>query len=77
MIWDTNTGEKVLTLVGHTKPVTCLLPIKSDSVLVSGSVDKSLRVRSILSSAYFHSSGTSTQVLALRLFQTAMTVVLR
>lgn len=43
IIWNSQTGEQQFVLSGHTRPVTCLLAIHQQT-LVSGSVDKSLRV---------------------------------
>jgi len=44
-MWDMRTGQAHRTLLGHTGPVTCL---QFDEIhVVSGSLDKSVRVRSL------------------------------
>ena len=50
IIWDIRTGKKLKTLSGHSLPVTCLLMKPGTSngespVLISGSSDKTIRVR--------------------------------
>lgn len=41
-MWDTRTGQCHRTLIGHIAPVTCLQ--FDDHFLVSGSLDKSIRI---------------------------------
>ena len=49
-MWDMRTGQAHRTLLGHTGPVTCL---QFDEIhVVSGSLDKSVRVRSLFISAH-------------------------
>jgi mitochondrial division protein 1 len=66
-MWDMRTGQAHRTLVGHTGPVTCL---QFDEIhVVSGSLDKSVRVRDRL--VVFHLSkinatGFSNQIWDLR-----------
>jgi mitochondrial division protein 1 len=49
-MWDMRTGQAHRTLLGHTGPVTCL---QFDEIhAVSGSLDKSVRVRSLFISAH-------------------------
>lgn len=43
IIWDTDSGEMLMKLEGHTLKVTCMLLVSSD-VLITGSADKSIRI---------------------------------
>lgn len=47
------TGQAHRTLLGHTAPVTCLQ--FDENHIISGSLDKSLRVRHLLSPLWFKS----------------------
>ena len=51
-MWDMRTGQAHRTLLGHTSPVTCL---QFDEIhVVSGSLDKSVRVRDWMAFISFH-----------------------
>lgn len=64
-MWDMRTGQAHRTLHGHTGPVTCLQ--FDETHIVSGSLDKSIRVSILGSSTYPPKpscrSGTCEQVL--------------
>jgi division protein 1 len=55
-MWDMRTGQAHRTLLGHTGPVTCL---QFDEIhVVSGSLDKSVRVRDPLANFFFFQNQT-------------------
>ena len=46
-LWDSVSGKKTFSLLGHTLPITCLLPVtlyKGKEVLASGSSDRTVRI---------------------------------
>lgn len=46
-IWDSLSGSRIFSLLGHTLPITCLLPVqlsKDKYILASGSSDRTVRI---------------------------------
>lgn len=50
IVWNHATGQRLFTLTGHTRPITCMLMLDRHTLL-SGSSDRSIRVE--MSGFYF------------------------
>ncbi|GAM17644.1 hypothetical protein SAMD00019534_008190, partial [Acytostelium subglobosum LB1] len=54
-IWSIETGRNIMELIGHTNRVTCLLSLNGN-ILVSGSMDKSIKMWDLSKPVYNESS---------------------